>query len=112
MGHLLTAAHKISYLMFQRIRYWCMMGTPFLSFYAVGITLQTYLPYMVKVAIIVIGYIGIFLAGRYVFDDRLMNVLPMAVYLATKVMKFLLIVRSKSFSYLKIIGEHRKPKCN
>ncbi|XP_046671938.1 palmitoyltransferase Hip14 [Homalodisca vitripennis] len=68
----------------KRIRYWCMVGTPFLAFYAVGITLQTDLPYPIKIAILVIGYIGIYFAGRYVFDDRLMNVLPMAVYLATK----------------------------
>lgn len=62
-----------------------MVGTPFLAFYAIGITLQTNLPYPIKIAILVIGYIGIYFAGRYIFDDRLMNVLPMAVYLATKV---------------------------
>lgn len=68
----------------KRIRYWCMVGTPFLVFYAIGLTLQTDLPYPVKIAILCAGYIGLYFAGRYVFDDRLMNVLPMAVYLATK----------------------------
>lgn len=62
-----------------------MVGTPFLVFYAIGLTLQTDLPYPVKIAILCAGYIGLYFAGRYVFDDRLMNVLPMAVYLATKV---------------------------
>lgn len=62
-----------------------MVGTPFLAFYVVGITLQTELPYPLKIAVLVIDYIGIYFAGRYLFDDRLMNVLPMAVYLATKV---------------------------
>lgn len=76
-----------------------MVGTPFLAFYAIGITLQTNLPYPIKIAILVIGYIGIYFAGRYIFDDRLMNVLPMAVYLATKV----------NISQTKI---KNKPKCS
>lgn len=68
----------------KRLRYWCMIGTPFLVFYGVGQTLQADILYPVKTGIFIIGYIGLYFADHFLFDERLMNVLPMAVYLATK----------------------------
>jgi palmitoyltransferase len=62
-----------------------MISTPFLVFYIAGMTLQSSLPYLGKIAIFIATYISLHIATRYVFDERLMNVLPMALYSATKV---------------------------
>lgn len=62
-----------------------MLATPFLGFYIVGLVLQSHLDYLVKLGLIVLFYIVVHFAGRLIFDERLINVLPMAVYLATKV---------------------------
>lgn len=67
-----------------------MFIAPFLGFYAIGAVLQANLDYLVKLGILVVCYLLAHVAGKVLFDDRLMNVLPMAVYLATKVMLSLL----------------------
>ena len=69
----------------QTLRYWTMMGTPFLVFYAVGLVLQLNLLYVLKIGIFTALYIIIYGISRILFDERLMTVMPMAVYLATKV---------------------------
>lgn len=62
-----------------------MVSTPFLMFYIVGMTLETGAPYTVKAGVLGGAGIALHLITRYVFDERLVNVLPMSVYLATKV---------------------------
>jgi len=69
----------------KRLRMWCMLATPFIAFYVIGTVLQSNLDYLVKFGILVFGYLAVHIAGKLVFDDRLMNVLPMGLYLATKV---------------------------
>lgn len=71
----------------QTLRYWTMMGTPFLVFYAVGLVLQLNLLYVLKIGIFTALYIVIYGVSRVLFDERLMTVMPMAVYLATKVLQ-------------------------
>ncbi|XP_063223420.1 palmitoyltransferase Hip14 isoform X2 [Bacillus rossius redtenbacheri] len=68
----------------KRLRYWCMVATPFLAFYAIGIVLQSDLLYLVKFGLLVAGYLLVYLLSQVLFDDRLMNLLPMSIYLATK----------------------------
>ncbi|KAL0268773.1 UNVERIFIED_CONTAM: hypothetical protein PYX00_010589 [Menopon gallinae] len=68
----------------KRLRYWSMLATPFLGFYVVGLIFQSNQDYTVKLGLIGFSYIVIYFAGKFLFDDRLINVLPMAIYLATK----------------------------
>lgn len=68
----------------KRLRFWCMVSTPFLAFYTVGIILQSSQNYLVKLGLLMTCYIVVYMASQVVFDDRLMNLLPMSVYLATK----------------------------
>jgi hypothetical protein len=72
-------------MLFQRLRFWCMVSTPFLAFYAVGIILQSSQNYLVKLGLLMTCYVVLYMAGQVIFDDRLMNLLPISVYLATKV---------------------------
>ncbi|GLH03362.1 hypothetical protein R5R35_007131 [Gryllus longicercus] len=68
----------------KRLKFWCMVTTPFLAFYIVGIILQSNQQYLVKLGMLVGCYIVLHFAGQVLFDDRLMNLLPMSIYLATK----------------------------
>jgi palmitoyltransferase len=72
-------------VLFQRLRFWCMVSAPFLAFYAVGIILQSSQNYLVKLGLLMTCYVVLYMAGQIIFDDRLMNLLPISVYLATKV---------------------------
>ena len=62
-----------------------MISTPFLVFYIAGMTLQSSLPYLGKIGILMATFVSLHIATKFVFDERLMNVLPMALYCATKV---------------------------
>ena len=62
-----------------------MFGTPFIIFYVVGIILGVEMYYILKLAILMCIYLVVYGISRILFDDRLMTVMPMAVYLATKV---------------------------
>lgn len=62
-----------------------MVSTPFVIFYLIGMTLQSGLPYPAKALILAAVAVFLHFSTRYVFDERLINILPMSVYLATKV---------------------------
>jgi hypothetical protein len=62
-----------------------MMGTPFIAFYVIGLVLEMNQLYLVKMGILVGCYIVFYFIGHLLFDDRLSNLLPMAIYMATKV---------------------------
>lgn len=62
-----------------------MLATPFFGFYIIGLVMQSNQDYLVKLGLILLFYIVIHFAGKVFFDDRLINVLPMSLYLATKV---------------------------
>ncbi|PSN53756.1 Palmitoyltransferase Hip14 [Blattella germanica] len=68
----------------KRLRFWCMVSTPFLAFYIAGMILQSSQLYLVKLGLFMTGYIVLYMASQVLFDDRLMNLLPMSIYLATK----------------------------
>lgn len=62
-----------------------MVSSPFIVFYLIGMIFQLNLDYLVKLGAFMLLYIGAYTAKRFLFDERLYNVLPMATYLATKV---------------------------
>lgn len=85
-------------LLFQRLRFWCMVSTPFMAFYAVGIILQSSQNYLVKLGLLMTCYIVLYMASQVMFDDRLMNLLPMSIYLATKVLHCLQLLHTVCLS--------------
>ncbi|KAF2352935.1 Ankyrin repeat-containing domain [Trinorchestia longiramus] len=68
----------------KQLRYWSMMLSPVLIFYVVGLVFQLQLLYLVKLGLFIAIYLVIYGISLLLFDDRLMTVMPMAVYLATK----------------------------
>lgn len=68
----------------QRMRWWCMVGTPFMAFYISGAILSTNLIILIKVFLLLCLYIVIHYLGQILYDDRLMALLPLSIYLSTK----------------------------
>ncbi|XP_033216897.1 palmitoyltransferase Hip14 isoform X1 [Belonocnema kinseyi] len=68
----------------KRIRWYCMVSTPFILFYVIGMIFQSSLDYLLKLVAFVAIYLSIYSANHFVFDERLFDVLPMSIYLATK----------------------------
>lgn len=62
-----------------------MVTTPFIVFYMIGMILQSGLDYLVKLGAFVTLYIALYIANHFIFDERLFHVVPMSIYLATKV---------------------------
>lgn len=62
-----------------------MVSTPFILFYVIGMIFQSSLDYLLKLVAFVAIYLSIYSANHFVFDERLFDVLPMSIYLATKV---------------------------
>lgn len=69
----------------KRIRWWCMVGTPFMAFYMAGVILGTNLLVLIKIFLLVCLYIVIHYIGQLLYDDRLMALLPLSIYLSTKI---------------------------
>lgn len=69
----------------QRIRWYCMVSTPFIAFYVIGMILQSGWDYLLKLGAFIILYVAVYLMNHFVFDERLFHILPMSIYLATKV---------------------------
>lgn len=62
-----------------------MMTSPVLIFYIVGLIFQVEMLYLLKLGLFMALYLSVYGVSLLLFDDRLMTVMPMAVYLATKV---------------------------
>lgn len=78
-GHLLVRIVRD-----KTLKYWAMFSSPFVAFYAVGLVLDSQETYLVKFGLLsILGLTTMFLS-RCLFDEHTMNILPMAVYLATK----------------------------
>ncbi|KAH1026999.1 palmitoyltransferase Hip14 [Dendroctonus ponderosae] len=69
----------------KRLRWWLMVGTPFMVFYTTGALLGTNILIIIKIFLIVCLYIVIHYLGRLFYDDRLMALLPLSIYLSTKI---------------------------
>ncbi|KAJ8986067.1 hypothetical protein NQ317_003361 [Molorchus minor] len=68
----------------KRMRWWCMVGTPFMAFYIAGAILSTNLIILIKIFLLVCLYIVIHFVGQILYDDRLMALLPLSIYLSSK----------------------------
>ncbi|KAJ8667909.1 hypothetical protein QAD02_009572 [Eretmocerus hayati] len=68
----------------KRLRWYCMISTPFIMFYLIGTILDSGLDYLIKLFAFVALYITIYTANKFVFDERLYSNLPMSIYIATK----------------------------
>jgi palmitoyltransferase ZDHHC13/17 len=62
-----------------------MVSTPFIVFYVIGIILQSGWDYLLKLGAFITLYVAMYLMNHFVFDERLFHILPMSIYLATKV---------------------------
>jgi esterase/lipase superfamily enzyme len=80
-----------------------MISTPFIIFYAIGMIFQSGLDYLIKLIAFVGLYIAIHIASNYIYDERLYYVLPMSIYLATKVCYQIIYQISKQFILYRII---------
>ena len=69
----------------KRLHFWTMATLPFLFFYATGqiLSIETFL--FVKIFLIGFLYAVASTIGRWIFDDKLLTLLPLSIYLATKV---------------------------
>lgn len=69
----------------KRLHFWTMIALPFIFFYATGqiISLNTY--FFIKIFLVGCLYAIASTIGRWMFDDQLLTLLPLSIYLATKV---------------------------
>ncbi|XP_065350029.1 palmitoyltransferase Hip14 [Cloeon dipterum] len=82
-----NACHRVT--RDKRLRFWCMMGSPFFAFYLVGVILELTLPTAAKLGVLMLLFVAFHFGSSVVFDERLSNILPMAIYLATKFWMYL-----------------------
>lgn len=61
-----------------------MVATPFLTFYVVGLILSSDVLYIIKFFLLGCVYATAHTIGKTMFDDHLMSLLPLSVYMATK----------------------------
>ncbi|XP_055383554.1 palmitoyltransferase Hip14 isoform X2 [Condylostylus longicornis] len=69
----------------RRIRWWTMAASPFLAFYLAGLLLTANLLFIIKFFLLGCLYAVFHTIGRALFDEHLMALLPLSVYLATKI---------------------------
>lgn len=68
----------------QRVRWYSMVATPFLTFYIAGLIFSAELLYLIKFVLLGCLYATAHTIGKAMFDDHLMTLLPLSVYMATK----------------------------
>lgn len=73
-------------------RYWLMMASPFVAYYALGMIFECDLMLWMKGLLLIIFVLVSSTFSKYFFDDRMYNLLPMALYLATKFWLFVTFV--------------------
>lgn len=61
-----------------------MVGTPFVAFYLAGVILGGNIHIFIKIVLLICLYIVLNTAGQVLYDERLMSLLPLSIYLATK----------------------------
>ncbi|XP_018337645.1 PREDICTED: palmitoyltransferase Hip14 isoform X1 [Trachymyrmex septentrionalis] len=68
----------------KKIRWYCMVTTPLIAFYVIGMILQSGWDYLLKLGAFITLYVAVYLMNHFVFDERLFHVLPVSIYFATK----------------------------
>lgn len=68
----------------KRLKWWSMVASPFLAFYLAGLIFSANTLFIIKIFLLGCLYAIFHTIGRILFDDYLMSLLPLSVYLATK----------------------------
>ncbi|XP_017053285.1 palmitoyltransferase Hip14 [Drosophila ficusphila] len=68
----------------KRLRWWSMVACPFTAFYLAGIVFTVNTLYIIKFFLLGCLYAIFHTIGKALFDEHLMALLPLSVYLATK----------------------------
>lgn len=68
----------------KRVRWWSMAATPFLTIYVAGLVFSLDTAYLIKMFVLTCLYCVVYAVSKGMFDDRLMALLPLSVYAATK----------------------------
>jgi len=68
----------------SKVREVSMLTLPFIVIWAVGSTLEVEVDYLVKLGMFVLLYLFVNGTSMLTFDDRLMNFLPLGIYMSTK----------------------------
>lgn len=68
----------------QRVRWYAMAATPFLTFYVAGLIFSADTLFIIKLFLLACLYGVAHTIGKTMFDDHLMTLLPLSVYMATK----------------------------
>ena len=66
------------------LRYWSMMGMPFIIFYFIGFIIQMQAAVALKIGALGVLYIMTWGVAKLTFDTRYFDLVPMGVYLGTK----------------------------
>lgn len=61
-----------------------MLGFPFVIYYLLGTIFNADISLAVKLGLLLALFLTTGFSSRFYFDDRLYNVLPIAIYMATK----------------------------
>lgn len=69
----------------KRLHFWTMAALPFLFFYLTGLILSLSTFFFIKLFLVGCLYAIASAIGRWIFDDQLLTLLPLSIYLATKV---------------------------
>lgn len=68
----------------RRFRFYSMIAMPFLVFYLVGLILSINTLFLIKLFLLLCLYAVTHMSGQILFDETLMSMLPLSVYMATK----------------------------
>lgn len=86
----------------KRLRWWSMVACPFTAFYLAGVVFTINTLYIVKLFLLTCLYAVFYMIGKTLFDEHLMSLLPLSVYLATKawfyITWFMYVVDTVSFT--------------
>lgn len=69
----------------KRLHFWTMASLPFIFFYGTGQILSINTLFIIKLFLVGCLYAVASTIGRWMFDDKLLTLLPLSIYLATKV---------------------------
>uniref|UniRef100_A0A336K7Y1 Palmitoyltransferase n=1 Tax=Culicoides sonorensis TaxID=179676 RepID=A0A336K7Y1_CULSO len=69
----------------KRFRYWVMIATPFLVYYLIGLLFSANTLFIIKFFLGGCLYAIVWTVGKKLFDETLMALLPLSIYMGTKV---------------------------
>ncbi|KAI1297149.1 Palmitoyltransferase ZDHHC17 [Halotydeus destructor] len=67
----------------KKCRYWIMMIFPFAAYFVLGTIFNAEMSLLAKVLLLIAIFCTVGFSSKYYFDDRMYNILPIAIYLGT-----------------------------